>query len=333
MSRKIKLTFVFLLLLLMKSFAQTDFPVLTGPYLGQSPPSDNPKLFALGVISTGFDTEHCTFSPDGRECFYSIQIGYFETILWMRVLDGQWTQPEVAPFCGKYYTGFPSFHPDGSKLFFHSFRPDSNKIEPSDKARIWYVEKTNGTWGEPKLLGPEINGKGSVSGPSLTKDGTLYFAQWQDDKRELAVKSELINGVYQKPTPLPKEINATESQFHFAISPDESFLIIPIGRRDEIAGGGRNYYVSFKNDKNEWSELIDIGEKIRELKSGSFPSISADGKYFFFQARASIEFTKQVENEFNYADLKNSLLSNPAYDRGAIYWIKASFIEELRPLE
>jgi hypothetical protein len=181
------------------------------------------------------------------------------------------------------------------------------------------------------MLGDAINGQGSVSGPSVTIDGTLYFAQWQDDGRELAMKSTLVEREYQTPEALPEQINATDSQFHFCISPDETYLIIPIGRRDDLEGGGKNYYVSFRNEEGQWSHLIDLGDTIRSTRPGSFPSISADGKYFFFQAKPPTEFTKAADEEFNYNNLKNRLIDELAYDRGAIYWIETSFIENLRP--
>ena len=52
---------------------QTDFPELTGPYLGQKPPGEKPELFAPGIISVEANFEHSTavFSPDGKYLFYS----------------------------------------------------------------------------------------------------------------------------------------------------------------------------------------------------------------------------------------------------------------------
>ena len=308
-----------------------NFPILKDPYLDQQSPGDFPETFAPGIISSGFNEARCTFSPDGKECFYSVIIEYFETILWTRVENDKWTEPEIAPFTGKYYEGYPSFHPDGTKLYFHSYRPTDGGTEPSENANIWFVERTDSGWNLPQILGPAINGKGSVSGPSVTTDGTLYFSQWQDDGRELAMRSELINGVYQTPKPLPAHING----IHLCISPDESYLIMPKGKNEELIGGGNNYYVSFRNEAGQWSNLIDLGEKIRSTKAGSFATISADGNYFFFQARPRAEFVeyyqKKFNYEFNYSDLQKKLLREPASDRGAIWWVESSFIEELKP--
>jgi hypothetical protein len=236
---------LYLLTVITSNAQETGFHTLTGPYLGQKPPGVIPEIFAPGIVSTGFHVQRLTFNPDGNEYFFSLTIG-FETILWTRLQNDKWTEPEVAPFSGWYYEGYPSFHPDGSKLYFHSYRPENDGTEPSENANIWVVERTGYSWGEPRILGPAINGKGSVSGPSVTRDGTLYFSQYQDNGKEYAMRSELIDGVYQIPEPLPPKIRHA---MHFCISPDESYLIIPRGKDATIPGGGNNYYITFRNEE------------------------------------------------------------------------------------
>ncbi len=48
-----------------------DFPILMGPYLGQTPPGATPELFAPGIISYGFHELRITFSPDGNRVFFA----------------------------------------------------------------------------------------------------------------------------------------------------------------------------------------------------------------------------------------------------------------------
>jgi cytohesin len=46
------------------------FPVLTGPYLGQKPPGEEPEIFAPGIVSTmGMQHGPAVFSSDGREVY------------------------------------------------------------------------------------------------------------------------------------------------------------------------------------------------------------------------------------------------------------------------
>jgi hypothetical protein len=42
----------------------SDFPILTGPYLGQKPPGKTPKVFAPGIILTLAHEYSFTVSPD-----------------------------------------------------------------------------------------------------------------------------------------------------------------------------------------------------------------------------------------------------------------------------
>jgi len=98
-----------------------DFPKLTGPYLGQKPPVDEPVLFAPGIVSTGVD--HCSagFSPDGKEIYWELgtKIGF------SKLENGRWTEPEVVSFCkgDTYQYGNPFISPDGKKMFFTTMRP------------------------------------------------------------------------------------------------------------------------------------------------------------------------------------------------------------------
>lgn len=51
---------------------QSDFPKLTGPFLGQKPPGLVPEVFAPGVLSQ-FSMLHgkIVFSPNGLEVFWT----------------------------------------------------------------------------------------------------------------------------------------------------------------------------------------------------------------------------------------------------------------------
>lgn len=52
---------------------KSDFPVLTGPYLGQKPPGMKPEVFAPGIVSVKKYREYvCIFTSDGRECVFNL---------------------------------------------------------------------------------------------------------------------------------------------------------------------------------------------------------------------------------------------------------------------
>ncbi len=65
----------------------------------------------------------------------------------------------------------PAISPDNQTLYFVSDMPGS--IGEND---IWYVNRKDGTWSEPKNLGEEINTPGNELFPYVHTDGTLYFS-------------------------------------------------------------------------------------------------------------------------------------------------------------
>ena len=73
-------------------------PALTGPYLGQTPPGAEPELFAPGIVSTGIHTRDLAMTPEGDEIYFSVSAGPFVAILGSRLVDDEWTQPEVTEF-------------------------------------------------------------------------------------------------------------------------------------------------------------------------------------------------------------------------------------------
>src|SRR4030043_1843338 len=112
---KITLISCFLLVVVSCIHAQqTEFPRLTGPYLGQKPPGMTPEPFASGIIpSTRYHTTP-VFTPDGTEVYWKMQ--GFKTICMMKSENGIWTAPREISLSSKL-DGFrdPAFSPVGKK--------------------------------------------------------------------------------------------------------------------------------------------------------------------------------------------------------------------------
>ena len=312
-----------IIFLVMNCFTQgrPDFPVLKGPYLGQRPPGMTPEIFAPGIVSTGMSESAIAVAPDGKEIFYVVHAGNSETIVTTRLENGRWTAPEVAPFSGKYLDGFPAMHPDGSKLFFHSYRPLDNVSQIAEVVNIWFVEKKGTGWSEPKPVGPPINGNGFVCCPSVTKTGTLYYSKKTRDGGEKIYRSRFVNKKYMESEALPQQVNRKKEQYHAVISPDESYLILP----------RENYLVSFRDEHDQWSDLIPLGDVVNKMKSGGCPSLSSDGKYFFFTAYPQVKWNKYFEKRYTYEDLQEITLQHPASERTDIFWVDAKIIKKLKP--
>ncbi len=282
--------FLLTLLVFSNCNKQNHTQVLKGPYLGQNSPRNSPEIFAPGFISTGLREGQSTFMPG--EYYYSTFIdagkGMIAVILMTRIENGKWAAPDVASFSGTYMDYCPAIHPDGSRFYFLSDRLIGDNQFP-DKMNIWIMDRTANGWSEPRPIGAPINGKGNLAGPSVTQDGTMYFTRVVDNWEGI-FRAKYVNGRYQDAERLPDIVNSTNAQFHSYIAPDESYLILSVYGRDDTKGS-TDYYVSFRDEYDNWSKVINLGDKINTKKIESSPSITADGKYFFYAG-----YSKPVNN-------------------------------------
>jgi ankyrin repeat protein len=283
------------------SQAAPHFPTLKGEYLGQRKPGEKPELFACGIISS-VDWEHSSpsFSPDGREVFWT-SISEGMKIFRMRLENGCWTAPEPAPFTG-YDDCYPRFSPDGRRLYYVSYRP-LNKGEKNSGwgINLWLVERTGKGWPEPRPVGPPFD-TGNIFGFSMTDDATFYYTDGGTGFD--LYRSKLVGGRYAGPDKLSDMINSEGMEDEPFIAPDESYLIFTSMRPGGF--GGADLYTSFRRKDGSWTEAENLGSRINTPGAERFPSVTRDGKYFFFG-------------------------SDRNGNRGDIYWMKAGFLNGLRP--
>lgn len=271
-----------------------QFPEIRGKYLGQREPGLKPEVFAPGIISTNEYGEHSfpAFSPDYKEVYWSAYSRGQQTIFFMKTEDGKWSPPGIAPFSGKYDDGNPSFSFDGKRIYFDSNRPLEKKGKPKDR-NIWILEKKGKAWSAAKPLSPVINTKEEECFATVTKDGTIYFKIITD-----LYRVRKVDGKYTKREKLD-EINTGAFEIGPYIAPDESFIIFESNRP---GGKGQiDLYICFRNPDDSWSEAINLGDTINTKESERFPSISPDGKFFFYVGHTS-----------------------------DIYWVDAKIIEKLK---
>jgi hypothetical protein len=314
-----------------ESISDTEFPTLTGPYLGQTPPGDEPVLFAPGIVSTAMYTRDLTMTPDGQEIFFCVSAYGFNWIFHTKQENGVWTEPKPASFIQnpEYMYYEPHVTPDGNRLLFLSTMP---KVpgEPENED-IWVVDRTESGWGNPYNLGAPVNSENREFYPSVTRDGTLYFTRQEKDSRVGYIyRSYLVNGKYSEPEKLPDQVNCGTNRFNAYIQPDEEYIIVP-AMGLENSYGGTDYYVVFRNQNDQWSEPINLGEKINTESGREFSaSLSPDGKYFFFM---SSRLNPDLEKNLMGTPITKlaHFYGQPQNGNADIYWVKADFIEKLRP--
>jgi pimeloyl-ACP methyl ester carboxylesterase len=268
------------------------------PCLGQTPPGTNPKVFAPDIVSTPAHEFGCSFTPDGKEFYFTRRDPNrgLNLIMVSKCINGTWTKPTTVPFIENWEAFEPRVTPDGRRLYYTSNKPLPG--EGGIPMNIWYVEKAGEGWSSPQNPGPPFNPMKSMY-VSMTLDGTIYTTDISGGPGSEGIAvAKRFNGEYRKLERLGPPINIGKQDMYPFIAPDESYLIFTSRRPPTNTGGG--LWISFKQPDGTWSDprAIDLG------MAAGLPLISPDGKYLFFTG-----------GERGKSD---------------IYWVEARFIEELK---
>jgi hypothetical protein len=269
-----------------KSDSQIKFPILEGPYLGQKPPGLIPEAFAPGIVTTDFYEFNGVFTPDMKE-FYLIRNG------------GQYEKPVIVVFTNKKNQWHESVMSPRDGTPFIS--PDGKTMHLGKR----YKQRTQRGWTQRKNLGPPFDDM-PIMRLTASSKGTYYFDEFKSDFTGDIRYSRLVDGKYEEPKLLEKNINSGKS-FHPFIAPDESYLIFD-GKRE----GGHDdsdLYISYRQQDGSWGEAINMGDKINTRAWEASANVTPDGKYLFF----------------------NRNMGTDSYENVDIFWVDAQIIEKLKP--
>jgi hypothetical protein len=288
-------------------------------------------MFAPQIVSTGLNEGCCTFTPDGRELFchivYRKEHDLRVSLVGAKETSDVWSELEMLEYSGGAFQDmYPFVSYDGNTLYFLSNRPTSN-AEVDRKTNYWTVGKENGVWGEPELFNELPIDRGEISGLSISMNGSLYFTLITDEEQAI-YRSSLENGKYSEPERLSNNVNSVKSQFDGVISPDESYMILGVyGREDSF--GSTDLYITFRNEEDKWSPVVNMGEKFNSKFVDGPATITADGKYIFFSGQ--VESHNWGNDVLKYKDVLNHF-QRPGYGSSDVYWVDAEVIEEFRPV-
>jgi hypothetical protein len=261
------------------------------PYLGQDPPGVTAEVFAPELFGADEWVGCSGFLNDGTVfVFSSMKDGSdwrFKPTYVMELVDGRWTDPEVAPFSGYMPYNF-TVGPAGTTLYFTTLKsPDRSTSMLLEQANIWAVTLADNGWTEPVMLGASINTEKYYENyPTVAADGTIYYMSRREDSvgKTDIYRSKNRDGRYADAENLGPPVNTVESDQDPFIAPDGSYLIVCLtGREDSF--GGYDLYVSFPEADGSWSEPVNLGEGVNTTASEFRPYVTADGNYLFFTSR------------------------------------------------
>ncbi|MEP4484984.1 MAG: hypothetical protein ABJ013_05105 [Halioglobus sp.] len=281
----------FLALFSIACFGQTTLPTFEGPYLGQKTPSSIPMPFGAGVISTDGYEYGGVFTPDMSEFYYiKAEKGTRrQNFVVYREKENKWTGEVMSKRLGQ-----PTISPDGNTMHLGGR----------------YLERTEQGWSERKTLDLPFTDI-PIMRLTSSSSGTYFFDTWDESNKEFPIRySRLVDGKYQEPQNLSKEINTGTQLNHPYIAPDESYLIWDAIREDGF--GDSDLYISYRQEDGSWGKAINLGGEINTKAWDAAGYVTPDEKYFFFNRMIN----SGVNDELPDVD---------------IFWVKADFIEKLRP--
>ena len=266
----------------------TDSLVVANRYFGEKPPGLLPKLFAPAIVSPEGLFDSGSFSPDMKEFYFTRKNGKY-TFFVIRYENNRWGQESETDI------KWPLFSADGNMMY-------------TGKE---YRERTDAGWSEPKSAGMFL--KEQAHGLSVSSNGTYYFGFYRkEDMGNGSIRySRLINGKRENPVKMSTEINTGRYLAHPFIAPDESYLMWDAER--EGGNGNNDCYISFRQKDGSWGAAINMGAQINTASNEGSPSVTHDGKYFFFKRG-------------NWKTKKDG----STYYVGENYWMDAKIIENLR---
>lgn len=324
----IELTFIFIIIILFavgcggeEEKPTVDITKLGGEYLGESFPFIEAAVFVDGLVDENHSVQNVVFSRDGKEFYYTrTTLDNDSSVIFVSYLiNDSWTAPKPVGFTTEFNESDPFITYDNQKMFFVSDKPAPNTDETYFDYNIWYVERINNGWSEPKFL-DEINSMEDEYSPTLTEDGMIYFSSARAHSEGYwdVYEAELVDGKYVEPKKSLYPVNTEYMDFDPFISKDGNKILFTSNRPRGYGGG--DIYLCVKGEDGRWQKPVNLETKVNTNDYEYFPRLSYDSKFLFFTRLVpSEEYFYQdkapdTRDPFEYIYL-------PDGGRGLVYWI------------
>jgi len=288
-----------------------------------------PTLFEEGLVSTGFDDAHVSFSPDGRTLYFLRNTPDFAhwTVLVSRRSGNRWGPAAVAPFSGRWNDGDVTITRDGKRLFFISNRPVEGDT-PRPDTEIWMMDWTGSGWGTPRHVA-ELSSPGDEWFPTMTDDGTLFFGSERPGGKGKCDlwQARWVGDHFGTPENLGEPINTPDQEIEPWISPDGRMLVFS-GRGRPGGAGDYDLFVSFRC-QGRWTEPRPLGAGVNSAGWEFGPRFSPDGRTFYFTSNRS-DWPASPAKALSVAELERKL-SAPGNGLRDVYQVPAAALDLRSP--
>jgi hypothetical protein len=275
---------IFVSILILGLFSIVSLHAQTGIWntkdacLGQKPPTDTPKIFALDLLTKRdtFSMDRVAFSDDGKEFYYPTNTTWFDgknsKIRYLKYENGKWSGPFVLN--EHYYA--PTFSVDNSILYFLGGQGDGKH------AFVWQSHRTANGWSEPEVYLKKDYGLYDFM---PTSSGTCYvgsnahqgsrsdFTTYDICELKMSATDTTIRS-------LGEPMNTSGFDGDFFVARDESYIVISA---KETKTYECELWISFHKPDKSWTAPVSLGPLINNgiaHRWGEY--VTPDGKYLFY---------------------------------------------------
>ena len=189
---------------------------------------------------------------------------------------------------------YPDYGPvisaDESEMIFTSRRPNTTGGGTDPEINEFFEDiyisiKKDGKWGPAQNMGKPVNSDDHDANSGISADGQKFLVYRSDGKDHGDLyESELKGDVWSKPDHMNKNINTSSHESSACYSPDGKTVYFVSDKPDESLGG-RDIYVSTKDEKGKWGKAVNLGPTINTKYNEEGVYIHPDGKTMYFSSR------------------------------------------------
>jgi outer membrane protein OmpA-like peptidoglycan-associated protein len=279
-------------------------PVNVGPGINTKDPEYYPTLTIDGktMLFTRLIDDNRSQHFKKQEDFF---VSHYDTVL------KKWGQsiPMPSNINSAFNEGAPSISADGRSLIFVACEDQTGNQNYGENRMgrgscdLFITKKIGSRWTNPVNLPGNVNSFFWESQPSLSADGkTLYFIRkvnkpGEQPNSDIFISQLDENGQWMTPKRLPSNINTTKQEESVLIHPDGKTLYF--SSRGHLGMGGLDIYVTYKDDKGQWSDPKNLGYPINTFADENSLMVSADGNIAYFASNREGSFGELDIYSFN----------------------------------
>jgi hypothetical protein len=255
--------------------AGRDFWRTADAYLGQSPPSSTPVVFAPGKLADPgtFVMGRVAFSRDGREFYYTQSDSWNSSehlaVKIVRFGEAGWARPAVL---GEHFLT-PTLSPDGRTLFMRKGGSMKN---------VWRSTRTAAGWTPPQ---PFLDEPFGIYDYMPTLSGNVYVGSdpSPEDRAHgstYAFSRLSTEGGQVRVTSLGQPLNGPGFNGDLFMAPDESYIIVSAKETKDFES---ELHIAFHRQDGTWTAPVSLGPAINDGLAHRWGQyVSPDQKYLFY---------------------------------------------------